>query len=138
MALWCTKTSSPVSRLMKPYPLSLLNHLTVPTSAISTSGLVRGLVAARNRAGRELCNVHALPFKTSPDQGAIHPDSLKSEALIEGDGRVIEVVHEERDRLSFSRAMPADLAQQRAGVAVAAEARIGPDAHQLHGLVRHG
>src|SRR5947209_5249909 len=35
MAVWWTNTSSPLLRLMKPYPLSLLNHLTTPTSGIS-------------------------------------------------------------------------------------------------------
>src|SRR5581483_3544271 len=32
MAEKCTKTSSPVWRLIKPYPLASLNHLTVPCS----------------------------------------------------------------------------------------------------------
>src|SRR5437588_10222485 len=34
MALWCTKTSSPSSRDMKPKPFSLLNHLTVPCATL--------------------------------------------------------------------------------------------------------
>src|ERR1022692_630162 len=34
MAEKCTKTSSPFSRWMKPYPLAALNHFTVPFSLI--------------------------------------------------------------------------------------------------------
>src|SRR5258706_8283716 len=77
------------------------------------------------------------PFgaRASPDQGPIHPDALEPELLVQRDRRQVEIVHEERDRLSLPGAVTADLAQERARVAAAAETGIRPDAHELHGLV---
>src|SRR6266852_1249191 len=37
MAEKCTKTSSPVERCIKPYPLAPLNHFTVPFSFTNTT-----------------------------------------------------------------------------------------------------
>ncbi|MNF16258.1 hypothetical protein D3C80_2192060 [compost metagenome] len=43
MARKCTKISSPESREMKPKPLEVLNHFTVPVSRLSPPLLVVGV-----------------------------------------------------------------------------------------------
>src|SRR5687767_4820942 len=123
---------------MKPNPLSLLNHFTVPVSGIPTSD--RTVSPSPARAPHRICRRSALaaPFiraMSLPDQSAIHPDALKSERLVETDGRLVEVVDEQRDRFSFAEKMAADLAQHLEGEPLPAVARLGPDAHQLHGIV---
>jgi hypothetical protein len=88
-----------------------------------------------SRLDVELCNVQALFFRRSPDQGAIHADPLVAKGLVKVDGGKVEVVHEQRDGLPFPREMSAHLAKEGAGVAAAAKARIRPDSHELHDVV---
>src|SRR6266576_5296278 len=45
MALKCTNTSGPSSRPMKPYPLALLHHFTVPCKRSTFAPSARSLLA---------------------------------------------------------------------------------------------
>src|SRR5713101_3545389 len=98
---------------MKPYPLSLLNHLTVPVSGIPTSGCLRAQKILQC-SGR------------LPDQSAVHPYTLKSDRLIECDCRHIEVIDEQCHVFAAPEQVSADFAQEGPGETAAAELRMGP------------
>src|SRR5687767_8772307 len=107
---------------MKPNPLSLLNHFTVPVSGIPTSDRTVNPSPARatDQIRRKFAFAATIICAMSlPDQCAIHPDADKSERLVEADGGQVEVVHEEGDRFAFAEKVAADLAQELAGQALA-------------------
>src|SRR5207245_709027 len=77
-------------------------------------------------------------FGPLPDQSPVDPDPLETEGLIERDGWPVEIIDEQGDAAALARKVAADLTQQRTPEAAAAEARVGPHAHELHRFRRDG
>src|SRR5687768_17928959 len=114
---------------MKPKPLSLLNHFTVPVSGIPTSDRTVNPSPARAThlirckfavAAQFICAM------SLPDQCAIHPDAMKSQRLVETNGGQVEVVDEQRDRLSLANQVAANLAEHLESEPLPPVAGMGP------------
>src|SRR5436309_1263954 len=126
---------------MKPYPLSLLNHFTVPTSGMF---LLRAGPACQPlhcsspcEPHRKCCNVRAGSLSL-PDQSPIDSDSPEAKRLVKRDRRAIKVIDEEGHALPFPGQMTAHLAQHIAAEASPPILWIGPDAHELDRLRGYG